>query len=28
LGWQPVVDLREGLERTLDYYHKYGEHYL
>jgi UDP-glucose 4-epimerase len=28
LGWRPVVDLREGLERTLDYYRKYGEHYL
>jgi UDP-glucose 4-epimerase len=28
LGWRPVVDLRDGLERTLDYYRKYGEHYL
>lgn len=28
LGWQPQVDLREGLRRTLDYYTKELEHYL
>jgi UDP-glucose 4-epimerase len=28
LGWAPRVDLREGLERTLDYYAKHKERYL
>ena len=28
LGWQPQVDLREGLRRTLAYYAKELEHYL
>ncbi len=28
LGWEPRVDLREGLNRTLEYYEKYREHYL
>jgi UDP-glucose 4-epimerase len=28
LGWQPRVDLKEGLERTLAYYEKHREHYL
>ncbi len=27
LGWRPTVDLREGLQRTVDYYREYGEHY-
>jgi UDP-glucose 4-epimerase len=27
LGWQPKVNLREGLTRTLAYYRKYREHY-
>jgi UDP-glucose 4-epimerase len=26
-GWQPAVGLREGLERTFDFYKRYGEHY-
>jgi len=28
LGWEPRVDLREGLERTLAYFTKHREHYL
>jgi UDP-glucose 4-epimerase len=28
LGWEPKVPLREGLARTLDYYHRHREHYL
>ncbi|MBN1430354.1 MAG: NAD-dependent epimerase/dehydratase family protein [Anaerolineae bacterium] len=28
LGWKPKVDLREGLEKTLQYYEKHKEHYL
>jgi UDP-glucose 4-epimerase len=28
LGWRPQVPLREGLERTLDYYGRYKEQYL
>lgn len=28
LGWQPQVDLREGLMRTLSYYAEELEHYL
>ena len=27
LGWEPVVDLEEGLAATLDYYRRYGERY-
>jgi UDP-glucose 4-epimerase len=27
LGWQPKVGLREGLQRTLDYYQKHHHHY-
>jgi len=27
LGWRPTVDLREGLERTIEYYRKYRLHY-
>ncbi len=27
LGWQPRVNLREGLARTLEFYRKYKEHY-
>jgi len=27
LGWCPKVPLREGLERTLAYYHRHREHY-
>jgi UDP-glucose 4-epimerase len=28
LGWEPRVDLREGLKRTLAYYEKHLEHYI
>ena len=28
LGWQPKVDLREGLQRTLEYYQTHLRHYL
>jgi UDP-glucose 4-epimerase len=28
LGWKPRVALRDGLERTIDYYRKHKEHYL
>lgn len=28
LGWQPQVGLREGLERTLAFYHTYRKHYV
>ncbi|MDD2663762.1 MAG: NAD-dependent epimerase/dehydratase family protein [Dechloromonas sp.] len=28
LGWQPRIDLREGLSRTLDYFRHHGSHYL
>jgi UDP-glucose 4-epimerase len=28
LGWRPKVGLREGLERTVDYYRRHKEHYL
>jgi GDP-L-fucose synthase len=24
IGWTPRIDLREGLERTVGWYHKYG----
>jgi len=27
VGWKPEIDLREGLEKTLDYYHKYKDKY-
>jgi UDP-glucose 4-epimerase len=27
LGWQPRVSLREGLARTLAFYHQHKEHY-
>jgi UDP-glucose 4-epimerase len=27
LGWRPVTPLREGLQRTLDYYHAYRPRY-
>ena len=27
LGWEPTVDLRTGLSRTLDYYRAHGEAY-
>lgn len=27
LGWQPQVSLREGLERTIQFYRKYKAHY-
>lgn len=27
LGWEPRVDLQEGLRRTLEYYAVHGEHY-
>jgi UDP-glucose 4-epimerase len=26
-GWQPSVDLREGLEQTIDFYREHGAHY-
>jgi UDP-glucose 4-epimerase len=28
LGWEPRVDLRDGLARTIDYYAKHKERYL
>ncbi len=27
LGWEPRVPLEEGLEKTIDFYRKHGEHY-
>ncbi|HLQ35639.1 MAG TPA: NAD-dependent epimerase/dehydratase family protein [Chloroflexota bacterium] len=27
LGWRPRVPLRAGIERTLEYYREYGQHY-
>lgn len=27
LGWEPQIPLREGLERTLTYYHRHHRHY-
>lgn len=27
LGWTPKIDLREGLQRTLEYYKKHHQHY-
>ncbi len=26
-GWEPTVDLAEGLEKTLDFYRRHGSHY-
>ncbi len=28
LGWEPRIDLREGLARTIDYYRKHLLHYI
>jgi len=28
LGWQPKTPLRDGLLRMIEYYRRYGEHYL
>jgi len=28
LGWKPNIGLREGLQRTLDYFRAHGGHYL
>jgi UDP-glucose 4-epimerase len=28
LGWEPLTDLRDGLERTLAFYREHKEHYL
>ena len=28
LGWEPRIDLKEGLRRTLDYYRNYLPHYI
>jgi UDP-glucose 4-epimerase len=27
LGWKPATTLREGLERSLEFYHRYAPHY-
>ncbi|HEX2923063.1 MAG TPA: hypothetical protein VHS28_03435 [Chloroflexota bacterium] len=27
LGWEPKVGIREGLEKTVEFYRKYREHY-
>ena len=27
VGWEPVIDLDEGLHRTIDYYRQHREHY-
>jgi nucleoside-diphosphate-sugar epimerase len=27
MDWHPLIPLREGLERSIRYYEKYGEHY-
>jgi len=27
LGWKPTVPLRDGLARTVEFYHRYREHY-
>jgi UDP-glucose 4-epimerase len=27
-GWSPTVELREGLERTMDFLRRHGEHYF
>ncbi len=27
LGWTPKIDLREGLQRTMEYYKKHHQHY-
>jgi nucleoside-diphosphate-sugar epimerase len=26
-GWEPTVDLREGLEHTIEFYKVHGDHY-
>jgi nucleoside-diphosphate-sugar epimerase len=28
LGWEPRVDLREGVRRTIDFYRKNARHYV
>ena len=28
LGWEPRVGLRDGLERTIDYYREHKDRYL
>jgi UDP-glucose 4-epimerase len=28
LGWQPATPLREGLQKTLDYYREHLPHYV
>jgi UDP-glucose 4-epimerase len=28
VGWQPTVDLREGLTNTIAFYREHGEHYF
>jgi UDP-glucose 4-epimerase len=28
LGWVPTVPLRDGLERTIDYYRRHRDQYL
>ena len=28
LGWQPVMPLREGLARTIDFYRAHLQHYV
>jgi nucleoside-diphosphate-sugar epimerase len=28
VGWEPRIDLREGLRRTVDYYRAHAAHYL
>jgi nucleoside-diphosphate-sugar epimerase len=28
LGWEPRVDLREGLAKSVDYYRNHIQHYI
>jgi nucleoside-diphosphate-sugar epimerase len=28
VGWEPTVSLRDGLQRTIDYFREHREHYL
>jgi UDP-glucose 4-epimerase len=28
LGWRPTTDVKDGLQRTIDYYRRHREHYL
>ena len=28
LEWNPAIDIKEGLRKTLNYYKKYGEYYF